>query len=192
MPNTLSVQPVHLIWGTSSAGTDHYEIWRREHAGGLHKVGESGLNSYDDMSIAADTAYFYQVCASPAPATPCTSAFSNQDLATTVAFRDISADPRVRLVDLTQLLTAVNAVRSASTGSDGTPVTWAGILQSSPAPALNGLVYGEHIMALRAQMEAALQLLGFSPHTYADPNLPSAPRVIIKAIHITELRDRIQ
>src|ERR1019366_9060790 len=118
--------------------------------------------------------------------------FSNQDLATTVAFRDITTDPKVRLVDLTQLLTAVNAVRAASPGSAGTPVAWADILHSSPAPTLNGLVYGEHIMALRAQMEAALQPLGFSPHTYADPILPSSPRVIIKAIHITELRDRVQ
>jgi YD repeat-containing protein len=188
MPNTLSVQPVHLNWGTSS-GTDHYEIWRREHAGVLHKIGESGSTSYDDSSVAEDTAYFYQICASPAPGTACTSAFSNQDLATTVAFREITVDRRVRLIDLTQLLTAVNAVRGASGNS---AVNWAGILQNSPAPALNGLVYGEHIMALRTQMEAALQLLGFGQHTYADPALPSSPRVIIKAIHITELRDRIQ
>jgi YD repeat-containing protein len=192
MPNTPLVQPVHLSWGASSSGTDHYEIWRREHAGVLHKIGESGSTSYDDTSAAADTAYFYQVCASPAPGAMCTSGFSNQDLATTVAFRDITVDRRVRLVDLTQLLTAVNAVRGASGGSDGTPVTWAGILHSSPAPALNGLVYGEHVMALRAQMELALLHLGFSQHTYADLNLPSSPRVIIKAIHITELRDRIQ
>jgi len=191
MPNTLSVQPVHLTWGTSS-GTDHYEIWRRDHAGPFQRINVSLSASFDDNTVAENTAYMYQVCASPAPGVACTSAFSNQDLATTVAFRDITADPRIHLVDLTQLLTAVNAIRAASPGSAGTPKTWADILQSSPAPTLDGKVYGEHIMALRAQMEGALQPLGFSPHTYVDPNLPSSPRVIIKAIHITELRDRIQ
>jgi YD repeat-containing protein len=191
MPNTLSVQPVHLTWGFSS-GAHHYEIWRREHAGSLHKIGESSSTNYDDASIAADTAYFYEVCASPAQGAQCTSGFSNQDLATTVAFRDITADRTVHLVDLTQLLTAVNAVRAASPGSDGLPVAWAGILQASPAPTLHGLVYGEHVTALRTQMEAALGRLGFSQHTYTDPILPNSPRVTIRAIHITELRDRIQ
>jgi YD repeat-containing protein len=195
MPQVLTLQPVHVTWGASSSSTDHYEIWRRDHVGTFQKIAVSPSASYDDHSAAADTAYFYQVCASPAPSGPCTSGFSNQDLATTVVFRDITADRTVRLVDFTQLLTAVNAVRAASPGNDGLPVTWVGIqgiLHASPAPMLNGLVYGEHVTALRTQMEAALGRLGFSSHTYTDPVLPSSPRVIIKLIHITELRDRVQ
>jgi hypothetical protein len=188
MPNTLSVQPVHLTWGASS-GAHHYEIWRRDHAGAFQKIDESSSVSYDDHFIAQDTAYFYQVCASPAAGVACTSGLSNQDLATTVAFRDITTDRSIRLLDFTQLLTAVNAVRAAA---GETPLAWADILHSSPAPVVGGAVYGEHVMALRREMEAAMQLLGFSQHTYADSILPSSPRVVIKAIHITELRDRIQ
>jgi hypothetical protein len=57
---------------------------------------------------------------------------------------------------------------------------------------VGGIIYGEYVMALRSEMEAALQLLGFPHHTYVDPILPSSPNVVIKAIHVTELRDRIQ
>jgi YD repeat-containing protein len=189
MPQALTAQPVHLTWGASSFGTDHYEIWRKDHAGAFQKIHDSASASYDDSSIAADTAYFYQVCASPAPAAPCSSGFSNQDLATTVVFSDITADRTVRLVDFTELLTAVNAVRVAAGQSTR---TWAAILTSSPAPVVGGIIYGEHVMALRSEMEAALLLLGFSHHTYVDPTLPGSPNVVIKAIHINELRDRVQ
>jgi YD repeat-containing protein len=192
MPQATTIQPVHLTWGASSVGTDHYEIWRKDHAGVFQRINVSPSASYDDYSIAANTAYFYEVCASPAPSTPCTSGFSNQDLATTVAFSDITSDRTVRLVDFTELLTAVNAVRAASAGAAGVPLNWAGILQSSPVPVLGGIIYGEYVMALRSAMEAALQPLGFSHHTYLDPTLPGSPNVVIKAFHIKELRDRVQ
>jgi hypothetical protein len=190
MPQVLTLQPVHLTWtASSSSGTDHYEIWRRDHVGTFQKVDVSPSTSYDDHFIAGDTTYLYQVCASPAPSTPCSSGFSNQDLATTVVFRDITADRTVRLVDFTQLLTAVNAVNAAA---GAPPVTWAGILHSSPVPVAGGVIYGESIMALRREMEAALLRFGYSTHAYADPALPGSPNVVIKAIHITELRDRVQ
>jgi hypothetical protein len=141
----------------------------------------------------ANTAYVYQVCASPTQGTSCSTGFSNQDLATTIAFTDIAADPRIRLVEFTELLAAVNAVRAADGWS---AVAWSQILTGSPAPpapALNGIVYGEHIMALRRTMDDALShLLGIVPQAYTDPNLPGSPKVVIKAIHITELRGRVQ
>lgn len=189
MPQVFALQPVHVTWGASSAGTDHYEIWRKDPGGAFQKVDVSSSASYDDHFIAADTAYLYQVCASPAPSTPCSSGFSNQDLATTVVFRDITADRTIRLVDFTQLLTAVNAVNAAA---GATPVAWASILHSSPVPVVGGVIYGESIMALRHEMEAALGRFGYSLHTYVDPTLPGSPKVVIKAIHITELRDRVQ
>jgi YD repeat-containing protein len=192
MQTTTSVQ---ITWSTTQ-GAQHYEIWRRENAGALHKVGENTVNGYTDNTAAANTAYVYQVCASPSAGAACTSGYSNQDLATTVAFSDIVSDPRIRVSVLTELLTAVNAIRAASPGSAGVPVTWTGILQGSPAPpppAVNGIAYGEHVLALRREMETARQnLLGVPPQSYVDPVLPGSPQVAIKAIHITELRSRAQ
>jgi hypothetical protein len=180
---------VALSW-TGSPGANHYEIWRRENAGILHYVGPSFTTGYSDTSAAPNTAYLYQVCASPAQGTSCTSAFSNQDLATTVAFTDIVNDATIRLVVFTELLTAVNAVRAANGWSS---VNWADILASSPVPAVNGIVYGEYIMVLRLKMDDALShLLGIQPPGYTDPTLPGSPKVIIKAIHINELRGRVQ
>jgi YD repeat-containing protein len=179
--------------GWSGSGAHHYEIWRRENGGVIHQIGQSTTTSYSDTSVIANTAYVYQVCASPSQGTACTSSFSNQDLATTVAFTDIVNDPRIRLVVFTELLTAVNAVRA---GAGAGPVAWAGILQGSPAPpapAVNGIVYGEHVLALRREMEYARQLLlGIQPQGYTDPVLPGSPKIIVKAIHITELRGRVQ
>jgi hypothetical protein len=179
---------VALGW-TGSSGANHYEIWRRENSGTLHKAGESLVNGYSDTSAAPNTTYLYQVCAAP-QGTQCTSGFSNQDLATTVAFSDIVSDTRIRLVVFTELLTAVNAVRAANGWSS---VNWADILNSSPVPAVNGIVYGEYIMVLRLKMDDALShLLGIQPPGYTDPTLPGSPKVIIKAIHINELRGRVQ
>jgi hypothetical protein len=54
-------------------------------------------------------------------------------------------------------------------------------------------VYGEHILALRRTLDAALQtLLGIAPSAHIDPNLPGSPRVAIKAIHLMEIRSRMQ
>jgi len=197
-PNTfsatmLSTTAVQLSWAAVT-GAQHYEIWRREHAGALHKIAESTSAAYTDTSVASNTAYVYQVCASPGSTTVCTSPFSDQDLATTVAFTSLSQDPVIRLAHFNELLAAVNVVRAANPGG-GTAVTWSQILQGTPPPppAANELVYGEHILALRRTLDAALStLLGITPSAYIDPNLPGSPRVAIKAIHLTEIRSRMQ
>jgi len=198
-PNTfsatmLSTTTVHLSWA-AVPGAQHYEIWRREHAGALHKIAESTSAAYTDTPVASNTAYVYQVCASPGSTTACTSSFSDQDLATTVAFTSLSQDPVIRLAHFNELLAAVNVVRAANPGG-GTAVTWSQILQGTPPPpppAANGLVFGEHILALRRTLDAALSaLLGTTPSAYIDPNLPGSPRVAIKAIHLTEIRSRMQ
>jgi YD repeat-containing protein len=191
----LTTASVQLSW-TAVTGAQHYEIWRREYAGALHKVGESTAAGYTDAPVNSNTAYVYQVCASPGSTTACTSPFSDQDLATTVAFTSLTQDPVIRLAHFNELLAAINVVRAANPGSAGTAVTWAQIIQGSPAPpapALNGIVYGEHMLALRRTLDSALQtLLGITPASYIDPNLPGSPRIFIKAIHVTELRSRMQ
>jgi hypothetical protein len=191
----LSTTSVQLSWAAVTAA-QHYEVWRREHAGALHKIAESTVAGYTDNPVDPNTAYVYQVCASPASSTACTSPFSDQDLATTVTFTSLSQDPAIRLAHFNELLAALNVVRGANAGSAGAAVSWPQILQGSPAPpppALNGLAYGEHILALRRTLDAALQtLLGITPSAYIDPTLPGSPRVVIKAIHVTEIRSRMQ
>src|SRR5437762_1934147 len=75
------------------------------------------------------------------------------------------------------------------------PVQWTNILQGTPpppAPAVNGVIYGEHMLALRRSMDQALGWVGIAPTPYTDQVLPGSPRVTIKATHVIELRSRAQ
>ena len=187
----LPTTSVQVSWN-GVTGAQHYEIWRRDPSGAVNKVGESTISGYVDPSASSNTAYLYKACASPTAGIGCTSPFSNQDLATTVAFRDIPSDARIYFRDVDDILTAVNAVRSAA---GMTSITWLQIAQNYGVPQAErgSLVYGAHMMALRFYMEDALNhLLGTSGFNYTNPILPGSQAVYIKAVHITELRGRVQ
>jgi hypothetical protein len=118
--------------------------------------------------------------------------------AAVLTFTAVSAGGAVKASYLDEVLAALNDVRVAS--GSGT-VTWGQILQpqNQPplAPATGGVVYGEHLMALRRQMEAAIAALApfgavLPSFNYTDPALPGSPPVLIKLIHLQELRGRTQ
>jgi hypothetical protein len=188
--------PVQLRWGAVAGSNIHYEIWRRDHGGAFGLYATSNTPWYDDPTVSPGTTYVYEVRALDSN-NESASSFSNRDLATTMTFTAFG-DGRILRNHVTELLTALNSMQTAQ---GWTLSTWVSILQGSPpppAPALNVIVYAEHILALRRNMDLVYaQLLGTTPPSYTDPtltdpSLPGSPKVAIKWLHITELRSRVQ
>ncbi|MFL6246468.1 MAG: fibronectin type III domain-containing protein [Thermoanaerobaculia bacterium] len=169
---------VDLTW-TAVAGADSYEVDRKAAGGAFTLVGSPAGNSFSDTTASANTAYLYQVRAVNGGGT---SANSTPDLATTVIFTDsvLSSAIKVKATHLTQLRTAVNAVRALA-GLGAAAVT-------DPTP--TGVrVKGVHITELRTALDAARSALSLSTGGYTDASLAA---VKVKAIHITQLRDRVK
>lgn len=108
------------------------------------------------------------------------SAYSAPDLATAVVFADDPIVPfvtKAKLVHVTELRTAVNAVRALA---GLTAATWTTIQVGDAIKAVP-------ITELRTALDAARSTLMLSTLTYTDPSLSSGTR--IKAAHVQELRD---
>jgi hypothetical protein len=172
----------------------HYRLERQSGSGWITlAVVPVPSYSYADLSVVANTSYVYRVRATDDSPGGNPSAPSPADLATTIIFSQLTAQTTtVSLEHFTQLLKAVNAVRAAN-GDPALQWTTSGFLQGAvPPPAVGELVYGEHVLALRRAMNAALGALGLPQPTYTDPNLPGTPAVAIRAIHLTELQQVTQ
>jgi len=62
-------------------------------------------------------------------------------------------------------------------------------LPVAPAPTVGELIRAAHIAGLRAAMNQALSNLGITTDPYTDPSLAN---VVVKALHIEQLRGRTQ
>ncbi len=168
---------VDVTWNAIAGAT--YQIDRQAAGGGFSQIGTPATNSFSDTTVSADSSYLYRVRAvnSGGP-----SASSAADLATTVVFIDnpLTAGTLVKAVHLSQLRTAVNAVRLLA---GLTPGSFTG------AAASGTLIGAIHITELRASLDAARGTLGLSTGGYTNPSLIG---VAIKAIHSQELRDRVK
>jgi hypothetical protein len=168
---------------TAIAGAASYEIYRRGSGGGYVLIGTSATNSFSDGTVAADTAYLYAV-KSITGGIP--SSLSNPDLATTVIFTNptlIAQTTRVKAVHITQLRTAVGAVRTlAGLGaySFADPTLVAGV-----APKV---IY---ITDLRTALNAALSALSLPVPSYTDATL-IVHTTPIRTLHVTDLRAALQ
>jgi hypothetical protein len=168
---------VDVAW-TTVAGTT-YQIDRQAAGGAFSQIGTSPTNSFSDTTASADSAYLYRV---RAVNTGGASVNSAADLATTVIFIDnpLTAGTLVKAVHLSQLRTAVNAVRLLAGLGSGTYT----------GAATSGTVIGAiHISELRASLDAVLGTLGFSTGGYTNTSLTG---IAIKAVHSQELRDRVK
>lgn len=108
------------------------------------------------------------------------SAYSAPDLATVVVFADDPIVPSVttaKLVHLTELRTAVNAVRALAglTAATWTTIQAGDIIRTQP------------ITELRTALDAARSTLVLPALTYVDPTLSAGTR--IKAAHVQDLRN---
>src|SRR5205085_10276470 len=126
--------------------------------------------------LSANTTYAYRVYADGLAGR---ATYSNVDVATTMTFVPVQANSPILYSTFDQLLQTVNIVRATA----GWPaVTWQNIISpNSPLPAPAAVITAQHILALRARMNEALQAIGAPISGYTDPD----PQLkVIKAVHI--------
>jgi hypothetical protein len=174
---------VDITWN-ASVDADEYDVWRSAGEGSFALVGSAGANLFfTDATAAANTSYRYVVRAATEGAF---SEFSLSDVATTVVFTDptVTVDStKAKAVHFTELLTAVNAMR-----------TLAGLAPVSftvPAPAAAVTIRRQHLLDLRTGLDAARGVIGLSAISYTDPTI-TAGSTTIKAVHVTQLRGGVQ
>lgn len=172
---------VNVTW-TPTADADFYEVFRSVNHAPFAFAGSTTAPPFMDTGLATQTTYVYTVRA--ASSSGDVSGYSNADLATTMAFTD---DPlqaqvtQVRAVHVTELRTAVNAVRAA-----------AGLAPSSFVdPSLAGLpVKATHVLELRGALDAARAALDLPAASYA--NTITAAVTAIHAIDVGDLRNGVK
>jgi hypothetical protein len=152
-----------------------------------------GNNTFTDngVGVVANTAYLYRVRAVDA-AGGCPSSYSNTDLATTTIFTD---DPLVvqmtiiQAVHLTQLRTAVNAVRATA----ALPAfNWTDLTDppSTETPVSGGRILKDQVQKLRSKLNQARNALGLDSQPYTNEPLNIGDNVY--AAHIQQLRDGVK
>jgi fibronectin type 3 domain-containing protein len=169
---------VLVTWNAASTATS-YQVFRQAPGVAFTQVGTPTGTSFTDTNATADTSYLYRVRAVNAAGA---SGDSAADIATTVIFSDdpLAAGIVVKAVHLSQLRTAVNAVRVL----DGL-----GAVTFTDTAAAGLVVKAFHITDMRTALDAALGPLGFGTGGYTDPSLTG---VVIKALHFQEIRNRVK
>jgi hypothetical protein len=177
-----STSSVNVSW-TASAGAASYNVYRS--ASGLNFVLAGSVTAptvtFNDAGRSANTAYLYKVRAVDGAE----SGDSNIDLATTVIFTDdpLTVGTPIKAVHLTQLRTAVNAVRtlaSLAPASYTDPTITAGVTK----------VKAVHINELRSALNAARSALTLPAISYSETITAATTK--IKATHLTELRGGVK
>ena len=181
--NATGPTSVQINW-IGSEGATEYDVWRSAGGGSFASVGSAGNSlTFTDNTAAANTSYRYVVRAGTSGQF---SIFSDDDVATTVTFTDPTltvGSTKPKLVHFTELLTAVNAMRTlAGLGT---------ISFTAPAPATNVTIRRIHLLDLRAGLDAARGVLGLPAISYTDPTI-TAQSTKIKAVHMTQLRGGVQ
>jgi uncharacterized repeat protein (TIGR01451 family) len=176
-----STSTVNLTWSSVAAATS-YQVFRSSSGSAFSLIATTPDNVYVDSSLNANTAYLYRVRATDGITF---TAYSGVDLVTTIVFTDDPLVPgatRLKTVHVSELRTAINAVRVLA-GLGATTFTDPNLIAGSPMKAL-------HLTQLRAALDAARSALGLTPMVYTDPNL--AAGMVVKATHIRELRSGVQ
>ena len=170
---------VSVSW-SAVAGATNYRVHRAESQGSyLVEFDAGNTTTYTDTTAVAGKSYQYVVRAG---ASPSYSVFSDDDVATTVIFTDGSlSGVTVKAVHFTELLTAVNAMRTL-TG-------YGPIAFTAPAPGNGVVVAKAHIDDLRGGLTPALGALGLNS-TFGETI--SAASTTVQASHMTELRGKVQ
>lgn len=180
----MSDTEIRVIWN-GSPGAGRYRVERRSGSGFvLRTVVSAPTVAFSDMTVLTNKTYVYRVVAEDSSGGSASVA-SNQDLATTIDFASIQSPMSVADDPLEQILTGVNALRSAA-ASGATPLTWPSLV-APPVPGSGAVIGGSTIDALRGQLNLARGSLGFPNWSFTD----SSPS-IIKAIHITELQEALR
>ena len=175
---------IQLTW-TASAGataTTQYEIARASAGSPFVTITTTSATSLSD-SVSGGNAYIYKVRAVD---TGGTSAYSAPDAATTVLFTDDPLVPQVtraKVVHLTELRQAVNAIRAAA----GLPAaTFTG-----PTVTNATKIKAAHWLELRSALHQARTSIGLPGITFTDAAF-NAGATKIRAVHVAELRNGVK
>lgn len=171
---------VQLSWAGVGGGMT-YEVYRSSLNSPYTLVASTTALDAFDNSVSADTTYLYKV---RAVGTGGTSAFGGVDPATTVIFTDANVSGiAIKTVHITQLRTAANAMRAAAGLA---PATF-----TDPSLTSSIKIKAAHLTELRTAVDAARNTIGLAVPLYTDPTI-TAGVTKSKAVHITELRERVQ
>jgi len=194
-PSGLGASPanssVALSWSAASGATN-YRIEREGAGGSYASIGTTTSTSFTDSGAGNTSAHLYKVCAADG-SNSCTSGYSNEVLGMAVSFTDptlisfaddpLNATP-IKAAHLTELRTAVNAVRSLaglSAASWTNPTLTPQVTQIS----------ADDVRDLRTKLDEALTALGIQTSAYTDATLLTGQYgTQVKRIHIAELRQR--
>jgi hypothetical protein len=180
MTATASSTTQAAVTWTRVATATSYDVIRTAPGGGV-VTASTAATSYVDPGLTPGTTYVYRVQAF-GPGFP-VNAISAPDIATTILFADdplVAGSTLIKGVHLTDLRTAVNAVRAAA--GMGT------IAFTDPAPS-GVIVKASHIQDLRSALDLARSTIGVPALTYSNPATSGTP---IRAVDLTELRNGVK
>lgn len=175
---------VQVVWN-SVVGAASYNVYRSTDGTNYSPAGSTTAptTTFNDTGRSPNTSYLYTVRA----VSGSESGDSNRDLATTVIFIDdplVQFSTLIQAVHITQLRTAVDAVRAMTSLGAGSYTTDPTInVGSTTAKAA-------HITELRTALDAGRSNLTLSAQSYGET--PTALVTSIKASHITELRNGVK
>jgi hypothetical protein len=176
--NATTATSVMVSWSGSCATMCH--VFRSADHVSYTQVGSSATSPFNDSSALANTAYLYKVRAVNGTIE---STDSNTDIATTVMHSDdpLAANSTViKAVQLTQIRTAVNAVRAL-----------AGLgVATFTDPSLVGVrIKAVHVTELRTDLDQGLSALGLATGGYTDLSLVGG---FVRSTHFQEIRNRMK
>jgi hypothetical protein len=171
----VTTSSVQVSW-TSSSGASQYQLERSTAGVPFAPLATVSATGYLDSAASPGKTYLYRV--RPLGG----STWSNVDHATTIVFADdplVANTTPIKAVHITQLRTAVNAVRAAAGLSS---FSWT---NATPAGAP---VRSVHILELRSALSAALSAFGQSAN-YTYPVKAGEP---LRAIDFQEIRNALK
>jgi hypothetical protein len=189
--SSAGVANVHLTWDAPASGLSvaSYVVECKRAGTGFQQIAavQGPTRTYDDTAVTLGAAYIYRVRAVFTNAGG--SDYSNQDLATTVAFTDSQLQGvTIKAVHLTELRRAVNAVRALA--PDLGVASWTYPDPVSGPPQQRRAVHVEDVTDLRARLDEAMGLLGLTTGYPASP--PLASGAVINAQHFEQIRARVK
>ncbi len=184
---------VTLSW-SAAAGATNYRVARATSKDGPYQlVGTTSSTGFTDTGVSGGNAYLYKVCAADGQGN-CASGYSNIAMSATVTFptdptittfaeNPANATP-IKAAHITELRTAVNAVRHVAGMPDA---TWT---HPTLTPGVS-VISVDDVRDLRNKLDEALTALRIQTSAYTDQTLAGAPNgTLIKGAHIRELRQR--
>lgn len=173
----ISTSSVRITWNPAANATT-YELERSSNNGPFTTIASITGTVFTDTGRAANTTYLYRVRALSSAGTA--SAYSNVDHATTILFIDdpLLSGTVVKDEHITQLRTAINALRIA---------VGLGAFGFTQPVGPGQIIRAAHIAELRNALTPALSARGIAPsYTLLGTGLA------IRTIHIQELRNYVK